>query len=132
MGLIVSKDSNAFALMAAGAVRLNLYPQINVIEVLIQGYCQILLAIVSKAVYNLYIHPLSNYPGPFLARASRLYYAYYLRQGTLSMQMMKLHSKYGDCLRIAPDEISYTNAEAWQDIYGTVPSIYHVGIEPRV
>ena len=31
----------------------------------------------------------------------------------------KLHGKYGNCFRIAPNEISYINAEAWHDICGT-------------
>ncbi|KAK7746481.1 hypothetical protein SLS53_002440 [Cytospora paraplurivora] len=31
--------------------------------------------------------------------------------------MIRLHEKYGPVLRIAPDELSYASAEAWQDIY---------------
>lgn len=33
--------------------------------------------------------------------------------------MIKLHKKYGPVLRIAPDELSYASAQAWQDIYGS-------------
>ncbi|RYO97042.1 hypothetical protein DL765_011340 [Monosporascus sp. GIB2] len=32
--------------------------------------------------------------------------------------MVDLHNKYGPVLRIAPDELSYASAQAWQDIYG--------------
>ncbi|RYP04569.1 hypothetical protein DL764_004377 [Monosporascus ibericus] len=31
--------------------------------------------------------------------------------------MVELHKKYGPVLRIAPDELSYASAQAWQDIY---------------
>lgn len=31
----------------------------------------------------------------------------------------KLHDKYGDVVRVAPNELSYTNPDAWQEIYGT-------------
>ena len=29
-----------------------------------------------------------------------------------------IHERYGDIVRISPNELSFTNAEAWQDIYG--------------
>lgn len=32
--------------------------------------------------------------------------------------MIQLHEKYGPVLRIAPDELSFANAQAWQDICG--------------
>ncbi|KFY23056.1 hypothetical protein V493_06128, partial [Pseudogymnoascus sp. VKM F-4281 (FW-2241)] len=30
----------------------------------------------------------------------------------------QLHTTYGEVVRIAPDELSFTNADAWRDIYG--------------
>lgn len=33
--------------------------------------------VTAKLVYNIWFHPLRDYPGPFLARATRLYHAYY-------------------------------------------------------
>lgn len=30
----------------------------------------------------------------------------------------ELHEKYGDVVRVAPNELSYTDPEAWNDIYG--------------
>ncbi|EFR00286.1 isotrichodermin C-15 hydroxylase [Nannizzia gypsea CBS 118893] len=71
-----------------------------------------------KTVYNLYFHPLRSYPGPWLARASRWYYSYYLKIGRLPHKTKEWHDKYGRCVRIAPDELSYNTAEAWEDICG--------------
>lgn len=75
-------------------------------------------AVICKTAYNVFLHPLRRYPGPWFARASRLYYAYHLWGGTYCSNMIKLHKKYGPVLRIAPDELSYASAQAWQDIYG--------------
>jgi cytochrome P450 len=64
------------------------------------------------------LHPLSKYPGPRLAAATRLWYCYFCTQGDLHNILHKAHQKYGDVVRIAPDELSYTDPHAWNDIYG--------------
>lgn len=61
-------------------------------------------AVVSKASYNVFFHPLRSFPGPLLARASRLYYSYYRSTGQLEWKTLELHQKYGSVVRIAPDE----------------------------
>jgi cytochrome P450 len=38
--------------------------------------------------------------------------------GTPHERLLKLHRKYGDVVRIAPDEISFIDPQAWKDIYG--------------
>ncbi|KAK8045087.1 hypothetical protein PG993_005111 [Apiospora rasikravindrae] len=78
----------------------------------------ILLWAVGKAVYNVYFHPLASYPGPFLARATRLYHAYYDIKGVSIWKVKDWHEKYGPVVRIAPDELSYTDSQAWPAIYG--------------
>ncbi|GFF57341.1 toxin biosynthesis cytochrome P450 monooxygenase, putative [Aspergillus udagawae] len=69
-----------------------------------------------KSFYNLYLHPLQSYPGPWLAHASRWHYSYYLKIGILPQKTRQWHDRYGSCVRIAPDELSYNTAEAWEDI----------------
>lgn len=58
----------------------------------------------SKLFYNAYIHPLRKFPGPLLARLSRLYYSYYRSTGQLEWKTLELHKKYGSVVRIAPNE----------------------------
>lgn len=68
-------------------------------------------------IFNLYLHPLCTYPGPFLATVSRIPYATAYVQGRLHIYVRDLHNQYGDVVRIAPDELSYTEEHAWKDIY---------------
>lgn len=37
------------------------------------------------------------------------------------MDVQKLHEQYGDVVRIAPDQITFTNPEAWKEVYGIRP-----------
>ncbi|KAH8646603.1 cytochrome P450 [Tricladium varicosporioides] len=76
------------------------------------------LAFVANLFYNVYFHPLREYPGPYLWRATRWAWAYHAFRGNISYRVAELHAKYGDVVRIAPDELSYMNAQAWTDIYG--------------
>ena len=69
------------------------------------------------AIYNLYFHPLARFPGPKLWAASRLPFIYSLLSGKLVKRERELHEKYGDIIRLAPDEISFANEQAWNDIY---------------
>ncbi|KAJ5382509.1 Cytochrome P450 [Penicillium concentricum] len=62
---------------------------------------------------------LASYPGPKVARFTRLWYAIHLFRGTLLEELLKAHEKYGYVVRIAPDELSYICPEAWDDIYGS-------------
>jgi cytochrome P450 len=69
-------------------------------------------------LYNVYLHPLCKYPGPRLAAASRLWYCFHCYRGTLVHTLHALHEKYGDAVRTAPNELSFTSPSAWNDIYG--------------
>ncbi|KAL3425116.1 cytochrome P450 ClCP1 [Phlyctema vagabunda] len=71
-----------------------------------------------QAIYNLYFHPLAGVPGPLLARASRLWYVHKLLRGSMAKEIHKVHEKYGKMVRIAPDELVFTEPDAWKDIYG--------------
>ncbi|KAL2832738.1 cytochrome P450 [Aspergillus pseudoustus] len=73
-------------------------------------------------VYNLYLHPLRNYPGPRLAAISRLPLTYTTLCGHSAFWIHKLHQKYGPVVRVAPSDLSYTDQRAWNDIYGSTPA----------
>ncbi|KKA20160.1 Cytochrome P450 [Rasamsonia emersonii CBS 393.64] len=73
---------------------------------------------IGKLLYNLYLHPLRSYPGPFLARATRLYHIYWDLKGVSHLKIKELHDQYGEVVRIAPNELSYNTSQAWRDIYG--------------
>ncbi|KAJ5724523.1 hypothetical protein N7493_006251 [Penicillium malachiteum] len=59
------------------------------------------------AIYRLHIHPLSKFPGPWLASVTGLYEMYFTAWGTESFEdkIDRMHQKYGTVVRITPDEI---------------------------
>ncbi|RYP36843.1 hypothetical protein DL767_003233 [Monosporascus sp. MG133] len=78
----------------------------------------VLLSIVGRALYNIFLHPLRSFPGPLLWRVSLLPRIYWLLKGRLPHKIAELHAEYGPVLRITPDELSFSSPEAWDDIYG--------------
>ncbi|KAK8027908.1 hypothetical protein PG991_004964 [Apiospora marii] len=81
----------------------------------------VLLAyLVGYAIYALTFHPLAGIPGPKLCAISRLpYWRAYFRGDVVSW-MNRLHRRYGRVVRFGPTDLSYTAADAWQDIHGLV------------
>ena len=73
--------------------------------------------LVFSIFYNLDFHPLSNYPGPRLWAISRIPYVWTLAKGNLTQRTKELHDRYGHVVRIAPNELSFIDGQAWQDIY---------------
>ncbi|KAI5866821.1 cytochrome P450 ClCP1 [Durotheca rogersii] len=73
---------------------------------------------VGSAFYYLFLHPLRSYPGPLLYRISRIPKAYRLMRGELIFYMRDLHAQYGPVVRIGPNELAFSDPQAWKDIYG--------------
>ncbi|KAK5651518.1 hypothetical protein OQA88_11972 [Cercophora sp. LCS_1] len=79
------------------------------------------LAITYQALvvaYNLFFHPLRKFPGPILQRASYIPWAVRHVKGRQALETHKLHEKYGPVVRITPNHLSFTDAQAFKDIYG--------------
>lgn len=77
-----------------------------------------IVSCIGRVLYNVYLHPLRSFPGPWFARASRVPFLYYQIGGRLPQEVMKWHKKYGDTIRIAPNELSFIQGQAWFDIHG--------------
>lgn len=67
--------------------------------------------------FNLKIHPLSRFPGPRIWACSRLPYVLSLQNGTLHAKLKALHDIHGPVVRVAPNELSFIEPEAWKSIY---------------
>ncbi|KAF7890041.1 uncharacterized protein EAF02_002456 [Botrytis sinoallii] len=89
----------------------------NLSSTLLLTFAAIILYPTATVIYNLFFHPLRKFPGPILWRSSRLPYIISLVRGNLVLDQMKIHEKYGEVVRLAPNEISFTKEEAWNDIY---------------
>lgn len=66
------------------------------------------LLAVAPVIYNVYFHPLRNFPGPPLAGATTWWRAYIevYRGESLTHKLFDLHEQYGDVVRISPNEVS--------------------------
>ncbi|KAI5927402.1 putative cytochrome P450 [Camillea tinctor] len=72
------------------------------------GYC----------VYLLWFHHLSKYPGPKLAAISEIWYVKTWISGEWPRKIYEAHRKYGDIVRIAPNELSFRTPQSFKDLYG--------------
>ncbi|KAH8200960.1 hypothetical protein TruAng_004898 [Truncatella angustata] len=71
-----------------------------------------------KSIYNLVFHPLRSFPGPIAHRVSPVPHALSLMSGQQPRYIADLHRKYGPVVRIRPNELAFSDPQAWKDIYG--------------
>ncbi|KAH7329668.1 cytochrome P450 [Stachybotrys elegans] len=76
-----------------------------------------LLSVVGFVSYRLLAHPLSRYPGPFLAKLSDIYSFYHAARGTLHHAMSRDHHTHGSIVRYGPNKLLFSSTEALRDIY---------------
>lgn len=79
---------------------------------------QTIVYTITTIIYNLYFHPLRNYPGPRFHAATSMAWGISNFRGTLAKDVYALHEAYGPVFRIRPNEIAFAEGDAWQDIYG--------------
>ncbi|CAG8973253.1 hypothetical protein HYALB_00000012 [Hymenoscyphus albidus] len=72
-----------------------------------------------RCVYLLYFHPASKFAGPRLAAVSNVWFAYHWMTGKYPMTIAKTLDKYGDIVRIAPNELVFITPQAATDIYAS-------------
>lgn len=72
----------------------------------------------SSIIYNLYLHPLSRFPGPRLWQCSYIPRFKAAVCGELEASIKAFHEHYGAVVRYSPGELSFTTPAAWRDIYG--------------
>ncbi|KAL2855945.1 cytochrome P450 family protein [Aspergillus pseudoustus] len=77
-----------------------------------------LAALLVYAIYYRYLHPLANVPGPFWAALTNIWWARTAATGDAHIRTLKLHEKYGNIVRIAPNDIIICEPNAFKIIYG--------------
>ncbi|KAL8715282.1 MAG: hypothetical protein Q9220_001240 [cf. Caloplaca sp. 1 TL-2023] len=70
-----------------------------------------------QAIYNLYIHPLRNVPGPFLARLTSKWMTINELKGHRSLLVVQAHERYGPVVRLGPNELSFSNRSCLKELY---------------
>src|ERR1700761_9366915 len=69
-------------------------------------------------IYNVLLHPLRRFSGPLLAAATPLPFMYSRFTGKIVKWTQAQHNRYGPVVRVAPNELSFIDPNAWKDIYG--------------
>ncbi|KAI0265038.1 high nitrogen upregulated cytochrome P450 monooxygenase 2 [Gloeopeniophorella convolvens] len=63
-------------------------------------------------------HPLAKYPGPTLAKLSKWYSVVICASGNQLQHYRALHDRYGDHVRVGPNELSIRDASAIHSVLG--------------
>lgn len=71
----------------------------------------------SITIYRLFFHRLRRFPGPLAAKITRLYGPYTNRHGRMHQEQTALFQKYGDIVRIGPNELYIRSSDAIQTIH---------------
>ena len=79
----------------------------------------------SIVIYRLFLHPLQNFPGPPLAKISKLWHAYKILDRRNHTSLEELHERYGDIVRTGKKEkISLFLVETDSKLQGQTNSSY--------
>lgn len=73
--------------------------------------------IIVKIFYNLFFHPLSHLPGPFLAKISVLPSFYHACKGDRHIWLWRQLQIYGHKCRVAPNQVVFDTPSAYNTIY---------------
>ncbi|KAK3356649.1 cytochrome P450 [Lasiosphaeria hispida] len=71
----------------------------------------------SIGVYRVFFHRLSRFPGPLAAKLTKIYGPYTARNGQMHIEQNKLFEKYGDIIRIGPNELLILSTDAIPKIH---------------
>jgi len=67
-----------------------------------------------RGIYRIYFHPLKGFHGPRLSAFTRIPYIYAIATGKQHIYLSDLHDRYGEVVRVSPDELSFINTQAWR------------------
>ena len=80
-----------------------------------------------KGFINYYCHGLHRYPGPILAKFTKLWHLLDVNRNSHQLSMIELHRKNGPVIRIGPNTLSISDPRYIPQIYGVSVSFPKVG-----
>ncbi|RFU28153.1 hypothetical protein B7463_g8180, partial [Scytalidium lignicola] len=70
-----------------------------------------------RAIYQFAFHPLSHIPGPLLPKVTSLWLYWHAYVGDEATVIHKAHERYGPLVRVSPNEVDISDADAIAPIY---------------
>lgn len=77
----------------------------------------VILTSLGYVAYQQYFHPLSIFPGPFLASLTDLWQVLQFLAGQQPYNLTELHEKHGSIVRYGPNKLSVTSEDVIRSIY---------------
>lgn len=74
-------------------------------------------ALILRSTYRIVFHPLSHIPGPLLPKVTSLWLHYHAYIGDEASTIHCLHLQYGPYVRVSPNEVDISDADAIPAIY---------------
>ena len=71
-----------------------------------------------QIIYSCFFHPLRNVAGPSLAKFTSKWLSYIDHIGQKTETVHEYHEKYGSVVRVAPDELVFSDSAVIKQIYG--------------
>lgn len=91
----------------------------TLVEVLLQYWPAVIgFSLVAWLVSNRFNRGLNKYPGPFLASLTDWWRFWIVYKRRPEVEHIRLHEKYGDVVRLGPNDLSFSDPKALKAIYG--------------
>ncbi|KAK5446757.1 hypothetical protein LTS15_009690 [Exophiala xenobiotica] len=89
------------------------------------------------AIYNVFLSPLNKFPGPRLAALTKFWEIYHVIKCDRFLVIHELHKKYGNVVRIGPNEVSIASPKVFHHVFVTkcssfVKSDFYANIQPGI
>lgn len=96
---------------------LSSYISLSTVPIILQVCLALFLGrAIAWAIYYRYFHPYKNYPGPFWASITSLWYFRAVRHARGQDTQLAIHKKYGPFVRVSPDQVQIMDPSAMETI----------------
>lgn len=77
----------------------------------------VLVFVILRALYSIFLHPLRKVPGPRLAKFTELWRTNRYFKGYWHRDVLDLHRQYGPVVRVSPNEVSIVSPELAKTVF---------------
>ncbi|KAK4228689.1 Tryprostatin B 6-hydroxylase [Podospora fimiseda] len=117
LGIIIGHSLAYIGLTAAIVIQTGIYGGLVLSTTLFATY--LISLFTSIVIYRLFFHPLRHFPGPLVAKITRLHAPWLARNGQWHIEQEKLFKKYGNIVRVAPNELYIATSDAIDKIHAS-------------